>query len=112
MVRWGVSLLIVGAVVVMAACISPYEDNLAKGKEWAKLGTYHGEQGYSEWSEQDLIRRGALSEIDYEKYRAGYLQGRFDYCRGKREINTVVNPAYPDDCNDKETRSALADRGY
>lgn len=112
MVRWVISLLIMGAAVMMTACISPYEDNLAKGKEWTKLGTYHGEQGYSEWTEQDLIKRGALSETDYEKYRAGYLQGRSEYCRDKRGVNTVVNLDYPDDCNEKETRSGLVDRGY
>ena len=102
------------SLVFLGACSSQYEADLAKNKQWEELGSYHGEQGYRELTEIDLGKRGGYAEIDYEKYRAGYLKGRFDYCAGRQSVGTVINPGYPDDCLDGEGNSSfgLVDRGY
>ncbi|KHT63121.1 hypothetical protein RJ45_13645 [Photobacterium gaetbulicola] len=101
-------------LVLVSACTSQYEANLANNKQWEELGAYHGEQGYREWNQAELGKHGAYSETDYEKYRAGYLQGRFDYCSGKHTVGTVINPGYPDECQDNQSSSSygLLDRGY
>ncbi|MBC7003645.1 hypothetical protein BIZ37_13850 [Photobacterium sp. BZF1] len=106
--------LIAVSVILLGACSSQYEADLAKNKQWEELGAYHGEQGYRELTEVDIGKRGGYAEIDYEKYRAGYLKGRFDYCAGKQTVGTVINPGYPDDCMDGEGNSSfgLVDRGY
>lgn len=101
-------------IAACAACTSPYEENLAHDRQWDKLGSYHGEQGYREWDEKELTRRGALSETDYEAYRAGYLKGRFEYCSEKHTVDTVINPGYPNDCREGKSSSSygLVERGY
>ena len=114
MVRFLKICLLAVSFVFLGACSSQYEADLAKNQQWEELGAYHGEQGYRELNEVDLGKRGGYAEIDYEKYRAGYLKGRFDYCAGKQTVGTVINPGYPDDCQDSQSSSSygLIDRGY
>ncbi|WP_299020442.1 DUF2799 domain-containing protein [uncultured Photobacterium sp.] len=105
-------LMTLAAILVLTACVSQYESELSQQKEWEQLGAYHGEQGYREWDRKRLSKQGALTETEYEKYRAGYLQGRFEYCSGKAKVSTVVNPDYPDECNNGQSSYGLIDRGY
>lgn len=105
-------LIFLAAAIVLAACTSQYEAQLSQQKEWGQLGTYHGEQGYREWDQKRLNKQGAMTETEYEKYRAGYLQGRFEYCSGKKNVGTVINPEYPDECNSNQGSYGLIDRGY
>ncbi|MCQ1058490.1 hypothetical protein LRP52_13880 [Photobacterium sp. ZSDE20] len=102
------------SLTFLGACSSQHEIDLAKNKQWEELGTYHGEQGYRELNEIDLGKRGGFSDVEYEEYRAGYLKGRFDYCAGKKTVGTVINPGYPNDCQDSQSSSSygLAERGY
>ena len=116
MVKWVKSVIMAGIVSMgilsVLACTSRYETQLAENEAWAELGSYHGEQGYREWDEKELLKRGGWSDVDYEEYRAGYLQGRFEYCKGKRDVTVKVNPAYPDDCAESTSDFGLVDRGY
>ncbi|MGF1688899.1 DUF2799 domain-containing protein [Photobacterium japonica] len=116
MAKWVKHVFIVGIIMgwvgLLAACTSPYETQLAAEKEWEKLGSYHGEQGYRELNQKDLLKQGAWGDIDYEEYRAGYLQGRFEYCKGKRDVTVRINPAYPDECEDSPSQYGLVERGY
>lgn len=100
------------AAISLTACISQYEAELSRTHEWEQLGAYHGEQGYREWDEKQLHKQGAMTETDYEQYRAGYLKGRFEYCSGKQKVGTVINPGYPDECNPNRGSYGLIDRGY
>ncbi|KDM90208.1 DUF2799 domain-containing protein [Photobacterium galatheae] len=100
------------AALMIAACVSQYESELSQHGEWQELGAYHGEYGYQEWDKKRLDRLGVLSESDYEKYRAGYLQGRYEYCTGKKTVTTAINPAYPDECKQDASQFGLAERGY
>ncbi|GAB6264248.1 DUF2799 domain-containing protein [Photobacterium sp. CCB-ST2H9] len=99
-------------VLMVAACVSQYEAQLSRHGEWQELGAYHGEYGYQEWDKKRLDRLGVLSESDYEKYRAGYLQGRYEYCTGKKTVTTAINPAYPDECKQDSSQFGLTERGY
>ncbi|PSW12580.1 hypothetical protein C9I98_22865 [Photobacterium sanctipauli] len=112
MASWVIRCLAGCVILMLAGCAGYHENELAKQQEWEQLGEYHGGQGYREWSNNDLNKHGALSETDYEKYRAGYLQGRFEYCSGRNNVNTVLNPAYPDECNDNRSSYGLVERGY
>ncbi|MDV5171699.1 hypothetical protein [Photobacterium rosenbergii] len=101
-------------LTITVGCAAQHEAELADNKQWEALGVYHGEQGYREWGKIELGKRGGFSEKDYEKYRAGYLQGRLDYCAGKQTVGTVINPGYPNDCQDNQESSSygLTERGY
>ncbi|MCW8331296.1 DUF2799 domain-containing protein [Photobacterium sp. SDRW27] len=105
-------LICLAAVIALTACVSKYEKELSQKQEWEQLGVYHGEQGYQEWDKKRLSKQGAMTETEYEKYRAGYLQGRFEYCSGKKSVDTVVNPDYPDECRNNQSSYGLIDRGY
>ncbi|KXI23671.1 DUF2799 domain-containing protein [Photobacterium sanguinicancri] len=105
--------VIVAAMVVgLVGCTSPYESGLTEEKNWQGLGAYHGEQGYRELNEQRLGDLGALSETEYEEYRAGYLKGRFDYCSGRQSVSTVVNADYLNECTSDSSSYGLTGRGY
>ncbi|WP_036801581.1 DUF2799 domain-containing protein [Photobacterium marinum] len=105
-------LISLAAVLVLTACVSQYEAQLSQQQEWEQLGAYHGAQGYREWDQDRLSKQGAMTETEYEKYRAGYMKGRFEYCSGKKQVSTVVNPGYPDECNNGQGSYGLIDRGY
>ncbi|MGF1732994.1 DUF2799 domain-containing protein [Photobacterium kasasachensis] len=98
--------------ITLTACVSQRELELSQNKEWEQLGAYHGQQGYREWDENRLNKQGAMTETEYEKYRAGYLQGRFEYCSQKTTVSTVLNQGYPDECNENQGSYGLIDRGY
>ncbi|MEJ2766605.1 DUF2799 domain-containing protein [Photobacterium sp. MCCC 1A19761] len=104
------SLLVAGLLLV--ACVSSYEAELSQKDAWEQLGAYHGKQGYLEWDEKRLSKQGAMTETDYEEYRAGYLRGRYEYCSDKKQVTTVVNPGYPDDCKPHQGSYGLVERGY
>ncbi|KMV29465.1 DUF2799 domain-containing protein [Photobacterium swingsii] len=101
-----------GMILWLAACTSPYESGLTEEKNWQALGAYHGEQGYRELNEKRLVDLGALSETEYEEYRAGYLKGRFDYCSGRQSVATVVNADYLNECTSESSSYGLTGRGY
>ncbi|MGF1715636.1 DUF2799 domain-containing protein [Photobacterium chitinilyticum] len=107
-----VRLIFLTVVIALTACVSQHEVELSQNKEWEQLGAYHGTQGYREWDENRLSKQGAMTETEYEKYRAGYLQGRFEYCSQKKTVNTVVNQGYPDECGNNPNSYGLIDRGY
>ncbi|OAN14044.1 hypothetical protein A3K86_12590 [Photobacterium jeanii] len=109
MAKWISIALLAGLIV---GCSSFYEAELTKNKDWQALGNYHGEQGYRELNEDRLGDLGALSETEYEEYRAGYLKGRFDYCSGRQTPNTVVNSGYLNDCTSNSSSYGLVGRGY
>ncbi|MGF1703271.1 DUF2799 domain-containing protein [Photobacterium makurazakiensis] len=111
MAKLVVQCLVGFSIIMLFGCVGFHENDLAQKQEWEQLGEYHGEQGYREWDTKELYKRGALSETEYEKYRAGYLNGRFEYCSGKQNVNTVLNPAYPDECN-SSSNYGLVERGY
>ena len=98
--------------IALTACVSQYEAELLHNQEWEQLGAYHGEEGYRAWDEEQLHKRGAMTETDYELYRAGYLKGRFEYCSGRKKVGTVINPGYPDECGPDESPYGVIDRGY
>ncbi|PSV42442.1 hypothetical protein C9J47_25655 [Photobacterium indicum] len=110
-----VRLMVFIVLIILSGCAAQYEADLSENKEWQQLGTYHGEQGYRELNAKKLNDLGALSETEYESYRAGYLKGRFDYCSGRKTVTTVINQGYPDDCAaPKQGRSSYSviERGY
>ncbi|MGF1760841.1 DUF2799 domain-containing protein [Photobacterium sagamiensis] len=103
------------ALIVLSGCAARYEAELSANKEWLQLGSYHGEQGYRELNNNRLSELGALTETEYETYRAGYLKGRFDYCTGRQQVSTVINQGYLNECiKSKESKSSYSviDRGY
>lgn len=92
-------LTILVVLIALSGCATQYEADLSAQKEWQQLGAYHGEQGYRELNNTRLSDLGALTETEYESYRAGYLKGRFDYCTGRHQVaTTVINQGYFNEC--------------
>lgn len=113
MARGAVAGILGLGVFMLSACVSQYEQQLTGSGQWDQLGHYHGEQGYRQWDQGELHKKGAMTETDYEEYRAGYLQGRFDYCTDKTTVGTLFSSGYPDECKDDRSASyELGDRGY